>query len=236
MSELEQIAQLLDSGDADGLTELLSAGERDTRAAAAQALGQLQKKATIPTLIAAMGDKEVQVRQAAAEALVEFGEAAVPSLVDSLEGRGGRVAPYALWALGEIGSRNAVGALIDTASEARSWRIRWSAVEALGDIGGQRAIQTLIDALDDRDERVRNAACLALVTVGAPAVGPLAAALRGRNGRVRREGLRSALRRIGTPAALAALRNEQLARWIPVLMAGIGLVLILLWVISVILM
>ena len=148
---MEEISKLVQAQDSDGLTALLSDYARDVRVAAAQALGQLRDDDTVPALVGAMGDEEVQVRQAAADALVRIGEASISALLGTLEGQGGRLAPYALWALGEIGSPAAVDALAQQAAQASAWRIRWSAVEALGEVGGERAVQTLIRDAPEED-------------------------------------------------------------------------------------
>jgi len=235
MGNGELIPKLLKAGDTGGLVELLAADERETRVEAARALGKLRRSNTVPALVKAMGDEEVPVRRAAAEALANVGQPAIPALVATLEGRGGRLAPYALWALGEIGSPAAVDALMEAAGSSR-WKIRWSAVESLGDVGGKRAAQALVQALGDRDERVRNAAGEALQKIGEPALEPLAAALRHPN-KITRQAARATLTGIDGPAAQAALRllrREQLSFWIPVIAFVIGLLLVILWLASVI--
>ena len=217
-------------GDREGLEALLAEPVAEQRIVAVQALGSLRQKASIPALIRTLGDEELQVRRAAAGVLVAFGERAVPALVDSLQGQGGRLAPYALWALGEIGSSAALDAL-RAAAQSRSWRLRWSAVEALGDVGGAQAIGLLVEALCDRDERVRNAAGQALLKIGSPAVDALRAALRHPDPGCRAEAA-GILRRMDDPAAAEALRRQQLFRWIPVVGLGAGLILILVWLAS----
>jgi len=224
---VEQISKLLKAKDADGLIALLTADERQVQIDAVQALGQLRQPDTVPSLVNAMGDEEIPVRRAAARALAQIGRPAIPALVATLEGKGGRLAPYALWALGEIGSPLAIDTLIEATSY-YEWRVRWSAVEALGDVGGERAAGALLESLEDRDLRVRNAASEALQKIGEPAVPPLAIALRHSNKVVRRAA-RTTLVRIGSPAAQAILRKEQLLSWIPVIVIVIGVLLIIFW-------
>ena len=229
---MDQIPGLLAKEDVDGLTALLVADERQVRIAAAQALGQLCQPSTIPSLIGAMGDAEVPVRWAAAKALTQIGRPAIPALITTLDGKGGRLAPFALWALGEIGSPLAIDALIE-ASSSKEWRVRWSAAEALGDLRGRRAIDALIDALGDRDVRVRNAASEALQEIGEPAVEWLAVALR-HSDKLIRQTARLTLHRIDCPAAQAHLRRAQLVFWIPVLAIVIGALLVIIWLASLI--
>ncbi len=225
---MEQIASLAEARDVDGLETMLAADEQEARVEAAHALGRLRRPRTVPALVSAMGDAQVRVRQAAAQALTRIGEPAVPALVAALEGKGGRLAPYALWALGEIGSPAALDALVRGASDSSGWRVRWSAVKSLGDVGGEKAIQALVGALGDRDQRVRSMASERLQRIGEPAVKPLAYLLRHSNRDMRSEA-RKTLVGIGTPAALVALQREQLLMWIPVGVMVIGLLLVILW-------
>ena len=223
----ERIAKLIEAADGEGLVKLLSGEELNVRVEAAKALGQLRQLEVVPDLINAMGDVDLLVRQAAAESLVEVGEEAVPALVATLKGSGGRLTPHALWALGEIGSRNAVDALL-TAAESPSWRLRWSAIESLGDVGGERAIEALINALGDRDQRVRSAAGKALMDIGEPAVEYLSTSMQHPDRGIRRES-KAIVERLDTPAGRAALRRAQLVQWVPVIVIGIGILMILLW-------
>jgi HEAT repeat protein len=230
----EEIAKLLKAKDVEKLVALLQAERRGTRIQAIRALGELRKLSTVQPLVEAMGDEEMLVRQAAAGALVEIGERAIPALVETLKGPGGRITPHALWALGEIGSPDAIDAVVK-AAESRSWRIRWCAVESLGDLGGKRAIATLVRALGDRDERVRNAAYLALQKIGKPAVASLRTALRHPDKQVRPQAAKL-LESIGSPSAQSALRRQQIMFWAPVVLLAAGLLLVLLWIISVVAM
>lgn len=206
---------------------LLAAEEGEIRLEAARALGQLRHGEAVSALVGAMGDEDVAVRWAAAQALARIGEQAIPALASTLKGEGGRLSPYALWSLGEIGSPSAVDALAD-AMRSPLWEVRWSAAEALGDVGGGRAGRALIEALGDRDERVRRATAEALQKIGEPILEPLAEALHHPEGDVR-QAARSVLTAIESPAARAILRRQQLAFWIPVMVIAIGVLLVLLW-------
>lgn len=228
---MKEIQKLIETGDEAALVERLTADEPDLRAAAAHALGILNRSSSVTALVGAMGDEQIQVRKAAAEALAAIGERAIPALVATLEGRGGRLAPYALWALGEIGSPSAVDTLIDRAQNASTWRIRWSAVESLGDVGGKRAGRALVTALDDPDERVRSAAGDALMRIGTQAIAPLAETLRHPQ-REMRQAARDTLGRIASPEAEVILRREQLFFWIPVVMLVTGVFLVMIWLLS----
>jgi HEAT repeat protein len=224
---VEKVQELFQKRDAEGLTALLEAEECEVRLEAARALGRLRNPEAVPALVEAMGDEEVAVRWASSKALAQIGQEAIPALAATLQGEGGRLSPYALWSLGEIGSPSAVDALSD-AVRSPLWEVRWSAAEALGDVGGRHAGRALIEALGDRDERVRKAAVEALQKIGEPILEPLGQALH-HPVRELREGARAVLTAIGSPTARAMLRRQQLAVWIPVLVIAVGVLLVLLW-------
>jgi HEAT repeat protein len=224
---VEQVQELFQKKDVEGLTALLVAELCEMRLEAARALGRLGHPEALSALVKAMGDEEVAVRWAAAKALARIGEVAIPALAATLQGEGGRLSPYALWSLGEIGSPSAVDALSD-AVRSPLWEVRWSAAKALGDVGGGHAGRALIEALGDRDERVRKAAIEALHKIGEPVLDPLGEALHHPERDVR-EAARTVLTAIDSPAAQAILRRKQLADWIPVVVIAVGLLLVLLW-------
>jgi HEAT repeat protein len=227
---MEELEKLLRGADVGQLARLLADETREIKIQAAEALGKTGCAQAIVPLLSALGDDEYLVRQAAASALAHIGQPAIPALETTLMGQGGRMAPYALWALGTIGSPAAMDALLRAVVSPR-WEIRWSAADALGALGGDRAIDALVSALADRDERVRNAAGLALERVGQPAVEALAAALRSPLPGCRTEA-RRLLERIGGPSAQQRVRREQLLQRIPVLVLAFGALLVALWLVS----
>jgi HEAT repeat protein len=224
---VEQVHESYQNKDVKALMALLAADSCEAQLEAASALGELRNPDAVSALVAAMGDEEVAVRWAAAKALTRIGQVAIPALAATLQGMGGRLSPYALWSLGEIGSPEAIDVLSD-AVRSPLWEVRWSAATSLGDVGGGQASRALIEALSDRDERVRKAAVEALQKIGEPAVEPLSEALYHPERDVC-EAARAALVAIGSPAAQAILRRKKLSVWIPVVGLAVGLLLVLLW-------
>ena len=170
-------------------------------------VGKLKAKHDVKGLIKALCyRKDANVRQAAAGALGEIGDAlAVAPLIAALKDST-YVRLAALDALGQIGApavEPVIAALTDEDRDLRHYasvalkRIGVPAVErliaafpygdasmreavaaALGEIGDPLAIPTLLDALDDRSRQVRWNAANALGKIGDPrAVEPLIAAL-----------------------------------------------------------
>ena len=230
------VAKLEAKGDVPGLIRALGY-EKDSavRQAAATALGQIRNADAVEPLIVNLRDPDVAARQAAATALGQIGDArAVEPLVRlaALNDADPDVRNAAAKALVTLGP-GAVKPLI-TALRSRAAEVR-QAAEALGQIG-LPAIQLLVDALGEQDADLRSAAADALgklgwqpdmtvtgaiywvykrewgtcVEIGAPAVEPLIAALRDKDGEVR-EAAAAALIQIGAPSVqplIAALDDD----------------------------
>lgn len=118
---------------------------------------ELKRKSDVDELINALGDGDAFVRRSAANALGQIGDArAIEPLITALgdEGARGRAAI----ALGEIGDP-AVELLITVfGDESKDVSVRWSAAIVLGKIGDIRAVPVFGKAINNSDERIRNAA------------------------------------------------------------------------------
>jgi HEAT repeat protein len=120
-----------------------------------------------PTLLAALDDPAVEVRQAAVKALGEKRvHGAADRLMALIESEVRPVQRAAIGAIGSLRHQAAVDALIAQYTESRTAgqdpAIREDIVVALGRIGGRATLPALIHAMSDRDMRVRRAAEQAL--------------------------------------------------------------------------
>jgi HEAT repeat protein len=140
----------------------------------------------IPTLLHALGDDDLSVREAACRALGDIGDPqAVPHLVQSLADTDRRVVKAACEALGKIGDTQAVPHLVQSLSSTFS-SVQAAACRALGRISDSQALPHLVVALQAQQWWVRVAACLALGQIGDPrAIPVLVQALSDTNGSVR---------------------------------------------------
>ena len=140
--------------------------EADVRRHAAGALSQIGDPRAIEPLIAALKDPHALMRWEAGEALVRIGAPAVEPLIGALKDQH-EVQRWMVVGQPGSGERKAV-----------TQTIRWDAARALGRIGDPRAIGPLIAALKDPNAQVPQAARVALVGIGAPAVESLITALK----------------------------------------------------------
>jgi len=154
--------------------------------------------------------RNATARRKAVEAIIQYGDAHVPALIEILEDKtAGPSRLSAARALGGIGAgaKAAVPALCKALGET-GWVDRDGAAKALGDIRQnlQQTIPALVAALKDSDERVRGAAARALGRMQSgegSVVSALAAVLEDEDSNVKAEAA-EALQRIG-PKAQAAI-------------------------------
>ena len=185
-SERTHAAEILGLAGAAGAVPALVEALRDrhedegsVKVAAAAALARLRDPSAIPLLVRELFDVDEHSSRSLAEALVAFGELAVPELLQLLADTAhpaGR-----LWAariLGRIGDARAVDDLVARLGD-RDDRLRMAAAEALGAIGDARALAPIVRAtLRDPAPQVRAHAAGAVARIeGERAVDVLVAAL-----------------------------------------------------------
>jgi len=147
--------------------------------AATDALARMKDPRAVPLLVKELDVVDEHASPRVADALVRFGNVALPELLTLL---GGGTSPAArVWAarvLGRIGSPAATDPLVARLAD-RNDMLRLAAAEALGMIGERRALQAVIQAtLRDPAPQVRShAAAAASKIAGEDAVDVLVAAL-----------------------------------------------------------
>jgi len=157
--EFEDRAAALDTLahlDDPAARELLIAAVRhpiycDVRMTAVEKLAQARTGWAMNGLLAALYDDDWDVMRAASQALVPFGNAAVPGLLTALHSTTRGAWSGAVWALAGIQTPACVPGLID-ALRLRGWFGPRSAAVVLGEIGDPRAIPALTEALNSDDE------------------------------------------------------------------------------------
>jgi hypothetical protein len=187
--------------------------ERNERKLGIEFLRQMKHPAACEALIEALHHSLPDVRGWAAAALGQIGNAmAVPSLLVALRDEDGGVRRDAAVALGKIGDATAVPGLLETLRD-EDRDVRWETAASLGKIANVTAVPSLLEALRDKDSAVRGWAVIALGQIGdAVAVAGLIELLYDITYSWHDEQrvcdvIATALKRIGTPEALAAFEE-----------------------------
>ncbi|MEN6519173.1 MAG: HEAT repeat domain-containing protein [Methanospirillum sp.] len=141
------------------------------RAFTALTLGQCNRPAAVPALIAAFSDPDKVVRAAAARALSSLGPEAVPALIAALDDPSWVVRYRAAEALGRIRDPRVVPALLTLLDDERD-HVRYMAAKGLGIDSAPAAVDALILRLDDENPFVRRMAAQALRSVASHLGGP----------------------------------------------------------------
>ena len=162
----------------DLLLETLTRQDGVARSAARE-LGKLGNERAVAPLTALLGNAEVN--QAAAEALLAFGEKAVEPLIETLKNGNGDARQAAAFALGEIRDKRAVEPLVLVMQTDEVYAVRTAAATALGNLKDSRAVWVLVATLQMRDEttperqaaleQLRHATTLAMRKIGDPLAG-----------------------------------------------------------------
>ena len=139
---------------AEWLADAVIAGDPPSRAFAAMLLEQLADVRAAPALARAACDPHPEVAQAATRglvvlgpALVQAGEASLPSLTDALRSPTEPPTLFALDALRKIGSPRAVDAVLNVLQAAGASAVRLAALSTLERVGDQRAVEPLLQEL-----------------------------------------------------------------------------------------
>lgn len=210
--------------DTPGLIEALSDTDPAVRRAAAAALRTMGAISAIPALrAAASGEQDLATRLNLAAALRYLAQESAEQeharqeafnhLIAMLRSEQPARIIEAAEALGRLQNRLAVGPLVVVFNNAKlPARVRLAAARALLAMNSAPAVVTLLAALDSDDWHIQRNALAVLGHLQADwAVDAVAGHLNAVNNTVQRTA-RAALRRIGTPEALAALAAASSAR------------------------
>ncbi len=127
----------------DKLIASLNDSSPTVRTAAVRALGETGSERAVRPLIDVLKDENSPLKSLAATSLGHLGQIAVPDLLTQLRSAHPATRSLAANALGEIGSKDAVAALIELVKTDSS-AARGDAIEALGKIGSPAAIETML--------------------------------------------------------------------------------------------
>jgi len=220
----EAIRALANIGDIESLTQALTHKNSLVRAYSVFYLGELGERSvlSIDKIVPLLDNISMEIRwsrhspiregmssnltseaELAADALRKIGKSAMPALLGALKNSKG--AFHAAKALGRMGDRQAVPALIDALSSDNSL-LRREAAQALGNLGDERAVSPLTRLLKDKDAMVRRESAIALGKLKDRRVGPELEPLLYDNDSLVRSAAASSLGEIGGPQSMKTLQ------------------------------
>jgi HEAT repeat protein len=169
----------------------LSSSDVEERRDALMRLGNLKRPDASRVAAAGLNDQEVQVRVAAAHAVVFLPPAEAAGLIlPLLQDRAEFIRREAAYALGETRNRTAVARLSDLLSGDKEAAVRGAAAVALGQIGDETAVNALSQALSGIKKKKAAPADEFLMRSAAHSLGQIRS-------------------RAGLPALITALSNDQ---------------------------
>lgn len=164
-----QSASLMHGASLPDLVRLIADNSTEAKQKAMDIVMLVGLKVCLPILEDAVrNDSDADLRNGAMEALVAFGEMAVPHLSKLLTDDNEEVRNFSAVMLGDIGNPKAVEPLIDALRDPEA-NVRHGAAEALGKIGDQRAVIPLQEmaASEDMWDQFYSSAALELLNVSA---------------------------------------------------------------------
>jgi len=126
----------------------------DVRSEVVRVLGRLGDCRAIKPLIAALRDRNLDVRYSAAKALVKIGTPSTKSLIDNMKNADSSIRSRVAGELGNLKTTDALKTLI-AALKDKTPSVRYNAADALGKIKQAGAVPPLIKALRDKNVDVR---------------------------------------------------------------------------------
>ena len=140
-------------------------GRTFLRCAALIGIGKAGSAADVPTLVAALGDPEPQVRAAATEALVALPDKkAGPGIVKAIAGTSTEVQAAAVRIIGRRGDRAMLPELMK-AARSQVPAVRAAACEALGHLKAEEGVEVLVKAAERGSGEEREKALWALARI-----------------------------------------------------------------------
>ena len=185
-ASVSTLAKFGDERAVPGLIGSLRDSDADIRKASAEALGSIGGQGAVPRLIDSLEDPETRVRMAATRTLVqldlkEHREEAVTALIEVMRNDRGLIfddeldelRAEAATALGKLGDRRAVPALMEAIRDRHRDGLVLNALRALGDIADPRTAPEIIEFVEERFSRIGLTGTRVLGKLGDPQAGDL---------------------------------------------------------------
>ncbi len=152
----------------------INEGSIEMKRIAVQKLGEYRNAIVVKHLIKVLSSKDYLVRYYAKKSLIKLDRLAIPSLIGALKNKNYHIRISCVQALGKIGLKSSIPALISCLRGDKNSLVRASCVEALGDIGDKNTLDYILKSLNDRHWKVRGASAKVLGILGdSRAINPL---------------------------------------------------------------
>ena len=161
------LSKLADPRAVEALVRSLDDSDAEVAQKATYALGRIHDVRSLPALVSRLGTRAGEAQSTLHDALVEFGDEAVPMLMDRAAGADAKTRVAIVEILGNIGGPTVVPALADAMDDAE-WEVRFAAVNALRGASGNAAHTALQRAAADQHAHVRAIAARLLSGGAAP--------------------------------------------------------------------
>lgn len=149
------------------LAKQLKEGNLVEQVRAAAVLGRIRHPNAVIALAGQLTDKDRDVRESCAEALVEIGRVAVPELVNKLQTGDSIVRRLAATSLGKIADSRAMQPLVGLLND-KAPDMRLVALEGLANMRAAGAVPAIAKHLQDPNDAVARLALTALERIGSP--------------------------------------------------------------------
>jgi serine/threonine-protein kinase len=140
------------------LEELLKDGNRQIRAAALLALGEMDVRPNIQLVASLLLDADIDVQTKAMELLIKLRDPETcKHLVGVLKDESEYSRRAAVEVLNELAEPDTIKYLLDAIGDS-DWWVRSRACDALATIGGPKVLQAVMQLIGDKDENIRRSA------------------------------------------------------------------------------
>jgi serine/threonine-protein kinase len=140
------------------LEELLKDGNRQIRAAALVALGEMDVRPNIQLVASLLLDADIDVQTKAMELLIKLRDPETcKHLVGVLKDESEYSRRAAVEVLNELAEPDTIKYLLDAIGDS-DWWVRSRACDALATIGGPKVLQAVMQLIGDKDENIRRSA------------------------------------------------------------------------------
>jgi HEAT repeat protein len=203
---IEALGSIHSERSLNRVIEALADQNPGVRSSAVKALGNSSSERAVPHLMALMRNESGTLKSQAAASLARLGAIALPQLISTLKDSQPSIRSLAAESLGEIGSKEAVGPLIELIKTDSSGA-RTEAIAALGRIGDPSAIEPILALMRGGSVTLRKKSVAALTRFRDPrVVDALVAALTDQSEEVR-ELAAAGLGEVGDARVLASLER-----------------------------